>query len=344
MFEKAGWIRYTELRRYLDIAKGWCDICDIKDFIAKFTKKDAEWFVRPIAFNDIDFYKNNLHYPLIDHLFTLYMCYEFVESQKKNINDQKKILKEFGPFAKNRLKTEIYDWCKKNKIHLVQNNEIELMKLCPEFFKYPDPLNTKIPVDDMIELIKNDFITLEKEIPIPSNLKGGKNGSCIFCKNTWVYQNLSICCNCRMKYINYTVYDFDYNIIINQKYKEQDEIKVLNVLCKKIELNFREVKITFPNTCFKLDLSNFEEFNIFTPLLQIKCWTFIHYDTSPVYSGSKINDYKLISKFDKKDTNPFNEDIFVKQNILYSKEFLEYCYTHINETIPQELLLKFCGY
>lgn len=302
IYEKAGWVHHTELMRYLAVAKGWCypnDIPGIKDFIAKFTKKEAEWFVRPARCNDIDFYKENLQYPLIDRLFTLFMRAEFAELQKKDISLQKDFLKEYGPFAKDRLKPEIYDWCKKNKIHLIQNAEIELMKLCPEFFEYQ--LNSKLSVNDMIKLINKE---------------------------------------------KYSIYE-NYNLIINQKYEEHDEIKVLNVLCEKMKPSFEDIKKYFANTCYKLDLSNFEEFYIFIPLLQIKCWIFIHFDATPVYSALNIkNDYKVINTFIKKDNTDFSvkKNFNLKKVILYSKEFLEYCYIHLNETIPQELLLKFCGF
>lgn len=73
------------------------------------------------------------------------------------------------------------------------------------------------------------------------------------------------------------------------------------------------------------------------PLLEIKCWIFIRYEQNDFC----LTDQGLQKKLD------IIKDFLVKyypyrnECKIFSEEFLEYCYTHLNETIPGDLFLKF---
>ncbi len=77
--------------------------------------------------------------------------------------------------------------------------------------------------------------------------------------------------------------------------------------------------------------------NEIEPLLGLKCWIFIRYEQ---------NDYCLTDPGLQKKLDIIKEFLMKNYNYrneckIFSEEFLEYCYTHLGETIPAELLLKF---
>jgi hypothetical protein len=110
------------------------------------------------------------------------------------------------------------------------------------------------------------------------------------------------------------------------------------ILFKIIKPN--ELQKLYCKTCFDIVLNQQSKItDAITPLLNIKCWVFIRYERSEfcVSDFDLQNKLTLIDKFIIKQYGTKNAAK------LLSEEFLDYCYSHLNETVPHNLLLKFAG-
>ena len=102
----------------------------------------------------------------------------------------------------------------------------------------------------------------------------------------------------------------------------------------------RQTGNIYCENCFKIVCNESTQKNrikIVEPLLNIKCWIFIRYEQNQ----SCISDHALQKKLDIINQFMRKNYVYRKDSKLLSEEFLEYCYTHLNETVPAELLLKF---
>jgi hypothetical protein len=316
LFVELKIINNIEALAHIENSADWTSADGIMTFIEKVTTEEAK-SVKKLLLYDFPFYKKYQEYPLIDHCFSLCLEREFDLSISDDYYDSVQFLLDNSEDIAKRFAGKIDGWCKANFEKILEKNDIEIMKLSPKNFnKY---FFKKIEPKKMLKLIYRGDIRA----------------------NYWEIHGLIFCDYCSKAFDGYyfkTHYNqycsgcfkkiepLDYNIIKNQNYELNDEVLILNYICRNYIARFEEIKKNFPETWYFMDLSLYSKFNNFRPLLGIECWLFVHlHERAPLMFEKEIIEIK-------------------KSGLKYTREFIRYCYLHLSETIPQDKLLKFCGY
>jgi hypothetical protein len=372
-FKQTGFIEniHYNLIIHLEVDCIWWEDDIFVNEVKKFIEEDESAYVICPKYNNEEFYIQN---PLFNDFYRNWIYREF----KKLIYDFKydiEVLLQFTPsefIITNKFVVGLFEtYCKKNKAVILEssktdNDAVKIMRLCPTVFKYPTiyTLNPeKIEVDDMIEYIRENNIK-EIEIkgcynPVKYNIRNcetrlnlTQKSKCKICYNEdiicyeiidgWIQH-----CYCADRKIIEINYELDY--VISHKYTPQEEAKIINYLQIIKPIYIGKYRKLFPNSWAYVDLNLFPECKWITTDLNIKGWKFIQIFNSflikPEYDNDIYKSRVLNSPMEKlKDLRIIIYDRLNKKKFAYTEEFLDYCYEHQSEIIPQHIILNNCTF
>ena len=213
--------------------------------------------------------------------------------------------------------------------------------------KLAETKNTHIHFNEAVKIIseKTTFFTKNTKCIIPENYAK------MIEENYYKKPENYICCKCKQetdcfKATNYSggnnvafcingyktlLIDTDLDIILKQNYSNTEEAVIINMIQKKNPIPLAGYQKLFKESWKYVDLKLFPECEFIFTFLEYKCWIFLG-DSFPGNIDSINEKLRAFS-------NIQNKKLFV-----YSEKFIDYCYSHLSEKIPQYIFIECCNF
>lgn len=365
-FKQIGFIEHigSYMVSFLNYKDNWWTDDIVVNEIKKFIEEETEAVYELCPkYNNESFYIQN---PLFNDFYRNWIYREFRRLTNEYEKDEP-ILLQFTPsemVLTNKFVIGLYEtYCKKNKAVILESSKkneraVSVMRLCPTVFKHPTIYSQnpeKIKVEDMIEFIREQDIF--------------KTNSCFIKRYKMLYKNDNTiiktqCNNCRntdfcVKYESKNTYkyicyfssyyvDSNINFIYNQNYSPQEESLIINVIQKKNNYTMISIKTPFKKSWAYVDLNLFPDCKWVKDISNIKGWHFIKiFDSfmiTTTYNHLYRNNITNSPMNELKRLRDIIEKLLDEKKFKFDEEFLDYCYEHQSEIIPQHLILNNCTF